>query len=141
MLTISPRRGALWQNTGAVIRFEGGESWASDYRTMRGADESVRFQIKNTFLPGADIVISGRRLPLLRFRGLFGRRQILRIGDSELEILEERFPMKVKISFGRWSAEYDESSFIMTVRVAKEDPELPFVLAGAHQMWMAQIGS
>ena len=141
MLTITPRRGTLAQNIGAVVRFDDGEVWLSDYRTMRAADGSVRFQITNTFLPGADILIDGTRHPLVRFRGFLGGRTILLLGETEVEVEEKRLPRKVQISFGRWSAEYAEDTFAMTVDVRREEPAFPFVLAGAHQLWAAKSGS
>lgn len=141
MLTISPRHGALKQIIGATVRFDDGDVWSSDYYAMRAADGSVRFEIKNTFLSGADIVIDGARKPLLRYRGFLGRHAVLHIGPSEVRIVEERSPASVRFSLGRWSAEFDESSCAMTVDVKRDEPDFPFLLAGAHQLWASHIGS
>ncbi len=126
---------------GAIVQLESGELWSSDYRTMRAADGSVRFQIKNTFLPGTDILIDGKRLPLLRYRRFLFRPQVFHVGGSEVEISERRSAFGVKISFGRWSAEYDESRFMMFVSVTRAEPEFLLVLACAHELWAAQRDS
>ena len=141
MITILPKLGALRQVVGALICFEDDEVWSSDYYTVSAADGGVRFKIKNKFLFGADIVLDGVRYPLIRYRGFLGSRQVFHIRDEKLDIRVERTATRVRYSLGRWSAENDERSYTMSVDLKKEEIDLPFVLAAAHQLWVAQIGS
>jgi hypothetical protein len=141
MLTISPKHGALLATVGALVHFDDGEVWSSDYRSVRASDGNVRFSIKNTFLPGSDIILDGKRRPLIRFRGFLGACTILHVSSSSVEVKEERSPASIHISFGRWKADYDEKSSTMNLDLTKADPDFAFALAGAHQLWIAYIGS